>query len=129
MRIDKKFAIPILTMLMISAIGITIAQFTLPIPNTGLIVSPGLTATPSSISWGELLNGSTNHQPVDIKNTNSISENISMTTDPLIDMSLSWDYNNTALAPGEVRTIIFTLTIAPNAEARSFEFNIYIYVA
>lgn len=105
------------------------------IPTEGIVppIAAILTADPPTLNWGTVTRGTSTTQLVTLKN---ISQN---TTDLIIDialtttgwtntsdtgLSLTWDYQGTDMYPTQSHTVIFTLSVAPNAPAQTIDFDI-----
>jgi hypothetical protein len=91
------------------------------------------TTVQSSIEWGEIEAGDSSSVTIYIKNNGDIdillgldSENWTPTN--INDYTtLSWDYNGTALTPGEIRGVTLTLYIDPDCPPmNNFGFDIVI---
>jgi hypothetical protein len=128
MKLNKNFVVPILIMILASAIGIGIAATMIQINNHGLIVGKGLATNKNSIDWGSLNPGQTTTQSINITNNGNAPEYITYSTTTLTNMTLSWNYNGSPLTPLIPTPIIFTLAINPTATPTPFSFNITISV-
>ena len=115
------------------AVGYVAASYFLTIPTNGYIETEyGLTATPTSISWGppNMTIGAARTKSVDIINTgtrNFTSLNIqySSETSNLLNFTLECDAVGLPLPIGKSVVANFTLTIY-EATQGDFSFNIYV---
>ena len=93
----------------------------------------GCTATLSSIEWGEIEAGSSSSATIYIKNNGDTNVMLGLDTDSWIPAicesysTLSWNYDNSDLSPGEVREVILNLEVDPDCPATDvFNFDIVI---
>ena len=117
--------------LLISAVYIVYAVTTyLSIPSSGTILTTaGLTATPTSINWGDIPAGSTTPLTRDITLQNTGQQStlpLNMTASTTTYGIVTWTGENAIILAGAQQ--IFTLTFTPSASAPagSFSFNIII---
>ena len=87
--------------------------------NVGVYTNSGCTQAVTSLDWGNLTAGSSTTFTVWVKNIGSAKETLSITTNgwsPAIAsqyISLSWNQNNTVLAPNQIVNATLTLTVSP----------------
>ena len=93
----------------------------------------GATQPVSEIDWGEIWPGGTAVATVYLKSTSSVPVTISLTLENWIPaaaanyMTVEWDYDGTALQPGEVRAVIFPLRVSGSITGiTNFEFDLVI---
>jgi hypothetical protein len=106
-----------------------------PEPNLAIEVysSNACTSVLTSVVWGELLAGGSATKTVYIKNNGDTGVILSLGTENWNPssasdyMSLTWNYNNAAINPGEVRQVTLTLSVDGNCpELSGFGFDIVI---
>jgi len=79
---------------------------------------PGATLEVSAVDWGEISPGGSSQVLLYLKCTSTVPSNLTLTTqnwDPIGSrnyLTLTWDYDGSKLAPGEVRAVRFTLHVA-----------------
>ena len=93
----------------------------------------GCTQLVSNVDWGEILAGSTITRIVYVKNNGDYEVALGLSTEnwspveAMADITLDWDYNGTFLEVGEVRQVIFSLSIDSGIGGiSSFSFDIVI---
>jgi hypothetical protein len=91
------------------------------------------TQTVSSVDWGEIEAGGAAYNTIYVKNSGDEGVTLSFTTenwspaDASTILQLSWNYDGSTIASGEVREILFTLSVSSSASAMdSFGFDIVI---
>jgi len=124
-----KKAVTIGLLLISALIGATLAAYYLSIPNTGNIIAPAnITATPSSLDWGAITQGTEEWRLVTL--TNNGGTPTTLTPDSITynaETYLTLNSNITAdyiLNPSASVCVNFTLTVDPTAPIGSFNFNI-----
>ena len=93
----------------------------------------GCTQFASGVDWGEILVGSTITRIVYVKNNGDIEVALGLSTEnwspveAMADITLDWDYDGTYLEVGEVRQVIFGLSVDSGiGSISSFSFVIVI---
>ena len=91
------------------------------------------TQTLSNIAWGEIEAGDSASATIYVKNNGETGVVLSLDTDNWTPgtaedyMDLSWNYNGASISPGQVQTVVLTLSVSSNCPAMSgFNFNIII---
>lgn len=93
----------------------------------------GCTQLVSNVDWGEILAGSTITRIVYVKNNGDYEVALGLSTEnwspveAMADITLDWDYDGTFIEVGEVRQVIFSLSIDSGIGGiSSFSFDIVI---
>jgi len=93
----------------------------------------GCTQFVSNVDWGEILAGSTITRIVYVKNNGDYEVALGLSTEnwspveAMADITLDWDYDGTFIEVGEVRQVIFSLSIDSDIGGiSSFSFDIVI---
>lgn len=92
----------------------------------GNITGINIEVLPATITWTDITLSSINTRTFTVKNTGTEPITIIWTGTPQIGTTLSWDYDDIAIAPAETRTITWTLTVDPSANPGSFSFDVTI---
>jgi archaellum component FlaG (FlaF/FlaG flagellin family) len=141
----KTLIFVIVIIVLIAAIPITAAAvyYTLRVRGSGNIRKVGLEiyADPDgsiivdSINWGTLDPGAQVQKTLYFKSTGSVPQTMTMTIENWIPESaeqyftMSWDYDGSALSPGEIREVTLTLQVSSSIVGiTSFSFD-YVFVA
>ena len=97
---------------------------------------PGATQPVSEIDWGDIWPGGTAVATIYLKSTSSVPVTISLALENWIPsaasdyMTVEWDYDGSALQPGEVRDARFTLRVSSSITGiTNFEFDLVITAA
>jgi hypothetical protein len=129
----KKIPIPAVVALAITALALTLTTAallstnqtvplngTITAVNLGVYTDSGCTQTATALNVGTLNPGSTTTQTVYLKNTGTIPETLTMTTNNWTPtnaptyLTLSWNRQNTVLTAGQSIQATLTLTAASN---------------
>ena len=100
--------------------------------NIGVYADAGCTQNLTSISWGGVAPGDSVVRTCYVKNTGNTQISLTMSTSgwtpPGINsqVSVTWDREGAAVAPGQVVLASFTLSVLPGTAGTSFSSNIVI---
>ncbi|MBA7646862.1 hypothetical protein ES703_54628 [subsurface metagenome] len=97
---------------------------------------PGATQLVSWIDWGDISPGGTAVATLYLKSTSSVPVTLSLVLENWIPsaaqdfLTVEWDYDGSALQPGEVRAVVFPLRVSGSISGISnFEFDLVITAA
>jgi hypothetical protein len=105
------------------------------ISNTGEIISvelefytnSSLTTQLTTLTWGQIGNGTVNNQTIWIKNAGNHNSTLAFTTVGLPSfLALTWNYTDQTIEPSMAIPVNFTLTVDPTASG-SFAFTTRIF--
>lgn len=109
--------------------------FTPPEPDIEIDIysDSGCTKSVSNVDWGEIAAGSTINRIVYVKNNGDYEVTLGLSTEnwspfeAMADITLDWDYDGTYLEVGEVRRVIFGLSVDSDiGSISSFSFDIIV---
>ena len=91
------------------------------------------TKSVSNVDWGEIAAGSTINRIVYVENNGDYEVTLGLSTEnwnpfeAMVDITLDWNYDGTYLEVGEVRQVIFSLSVASGiGSISSFSFDIVV---
>lgn len=138
---NQLVGVTIVGLIIVAVVTASIVYFTLRVHGTGTIKLIGLeaygdpetTQVISSVNWGELTPGGYSQVVLYLKSTSTAPANLTLSTDSWSPseaanfLTLEWDYDGSALQPGEVRGVLFTLRVSGSVTGiTSFEFDMVI---
>jgi len=124
-------------MLVGSTVTLAVVQRSVSFPTSGLVVGVGVgvyadsgcTQNLTSISWGSVDPGGSAVRTAYVKNTGNTEVSLSMAAsgwspaEISSQISVTWDREGIALAPGQVVLASFTLSVLPGTAGTTFSFT------
>lgn len=138
---EQLIGVTIVGLVIFAAVTAAVVYYTLRIHGSGTIKLIGLeaygnpegTQVISSVNWGELTPGGVSQVVLYLKSTSTAPATLTLSTeawDPPTAgayITLEWDYDGSALQPGEIRGVLFTLRVSESVIGiTSFAFDFVI---
>lgn len=109
------------------AVTVIVLIATTRIGNVGNIQSFGVDTNVDKIEWGNVFPNNAYEADITVTNTGGAAGILTMTTENMPTyLTLSWNAEGLSINAGETKPVKFTLTIANNAPAVAFSFDIII---